>query len=167
MPLADQVAGLKALGAKFPEMDLDRAGIFGWSFGGYFSAMAVMREPDVFKVGVAGAPVADWLDYDTHYTERYMGLPEANADGYAKSSVLTYAKDLRRPLLIVHGTADDNVYFSQALKMSDALLRAGRPHEFLPLAGATHMVRDPQMTDRLYTRIMAYLAAELGKPAAR
>jgi len=167
VPLADQVAGLKALGAKFRELDLDRVGIFGWSFGGYFSAMAVMREPDVFKVGVAGAPVADWLDYDTHYTERYLGLPEANAGGYAKSSVLTWAKDLRRPLLIVHGTADDNVYFSHGLKMSDALLRAGRPHDFLPLAGATHMVNEPLVTDRLYTRIVDYLAAALGRPTAR
>ncbi len=167
VPLADQVAGLKALGAKYPELDLDRVGIYGWSFGGYFSAMAVMREPDVFKVGVAGAPVADWLDYDTHYTERYMGLPEANAGGYEKSSVLTYAKDLRRPLLVVHGTADDNVYFSHALKMSDALFRAGKEHDFLPLAGFTHMVPDPLVTTRLYSHIMGYLAKELGKPSAR
>lgn len=167
VPLEDQVAGLKALGAKYPEMDLDRAGIFGWSFGGYFSAMAVMRRPDVYKVGVAGAPVADWLDYDTHYTERYLGLPEANAAGYEKSSVLTYAKDLQRPLLIVHGTADDNVYFSHALKMSDALFRAGKEHDFLPLAGFTHMVPDPLVTTRLYTRITDYLAASLGTPVAR
>ncbi len=71
--LADQVAGLRALGAKYSELDLTRVGIYGWSFGGYFSAMAVAREPDVFRAGVAGAPVTDWLDYDTHYTERYLG----------------------------------------------------------------------------------------------
>ncbi len=167
VPLADQVAGVKALAAKYPEMDGDRVGIFGWSFGGYFSAMAVMRAPETFKVGVAGAPVADWMDYDTHYTERYMGMPEANAQGYEKSSVLTWAKDLQRPLLIVHGTADDNVYFSHALKMSDALFRAGKKHDFLPLAGFTHMVPDPLVTTRLYGQIQRYLAAELGKPEAR
>ena len=167
VPLADQIAGLKQLGARFPEMDLERVGNYGWSFGGYFSAMAVMRAPEVYKVGVAGAPVSDWLDYDTHYTERYLGLPEANPQGYEKSSVLTYAKDLQRPLLIIHGTADDNVYFSHALKMSDALFRAGREHDFLPLAGFTHMVPDPLVTTRLYTRIVDYLGEELGKPVAR
>ena len=75
VPLEDQVAGLKALGAKYPAMDLDRVGIDGWSFGGYMAALAVMRRPDVFKAGVAGAPVTDWHDYDTHYTERYLGVP--------------------------------------------------------------------------------------------
>ena len=77
VPLDDQVAGLKALGRRFPEMDLERVGIVGWSFGGYLSALAVLKRPDVFKAAVAGAPVVDWLDYDTHYTERYLGLPQA------------------------------------------------------------------------------------------
>src|SRR5690606_10765090 len=160
-------AGLRLLGARLPELDLDRVGIYGWSFGGYFSALAVMRAPEVYRVGVAGAPVADWLDYDTHYTERYLGLPEENPAGYERSSVLTWAKDLRRPLLIVHGTADDNVYFSHALKMSDALFRAGRDHDFLPLAGFTHMVPDPLVTTRLYERIVSHLAAHLGRPKVR
>ena len=75
VPLDDQVAGLQALGKKFPEMDLERVGIYGWSFGGYMAALAVLQRPDVFKAAVAGAPVVDWLDYDTHYTERYLGLP--------------------------------------------------------------------------------------------
>lgn len=161
IPLNDQVAGLKALGEKYPEMDMSRVGIYGWSFGGYFSAMAVMRRPDVFKVAVAGAPVCDWRDYDTHYTERYMGLPDENAAGYDASSVLTYCKDLERPLLIIHGTADDNVYFLHALKMSNALFRAGRPHELLPLSDFTHMVADPLVTRRLYEKIMDFLAANL------
>ncbi|RME39472.1 MAG: S9 family peptidase, partial [Planctomycetota bacterium] len=82
VPLEDQVAGLLALGERYPEMDLDRVGIYGWSFGGYFSAHAVMQRPDVYHAGVAGAPVCDWRDYDTHYTERYMGLPEKNREGY-------------------------------------------------------------------------------------
>jgi len=165
-PLEDQVEGLMLLGRRYPEMDLKRVGIYGWSFGGYFSAMAVMRRPDVFRAGVAGAPVADWLDYDTHYTERYLGLPSANLEGYRRSSVLTWASGLRRPLLVVHGTADDNVYFAHSLKLSDALFRAGKPHEFLPLSGFTHMVPDPAITVRLYARIVAFLSTHVrGTPA--
>jgi dipeptidyl-peptidase-4 len=153
VPLTDQVAGLRALSAKYPQLDLTRVGIYGWSFGGYFSAMAVMREPDVYRVGVAGAPVTDWRDYDTHYTERYLGLPEKNERGYEASSVLTYAPQLRRPLLLIHGTADDNVYFLHSIRLSDALFRARREFEFLPLSGLTHMVPDPVVTRSLYTRI--------------
>jgi len=156
VPLADQAHGLQALGAKYKELDLSRVGVFGWSFGGYFSAMAVHRRPDVFHAGVAGAPVTDWLDYDTHYTERYLGLPEANAEGYKASSVLTYAPKLRRPLLVVHGTADDNVYFLHSVRLADALFRAGREFDFLPLSGLTHMVPDPVVTRQLYTRIAEY-----------
>ncbi len=161
VPLADQVAGLKALGEKYRELDLDRVGIYGWSFGGYFSAMAIMQRPDVYDVAVAGAPVADWLDYDTHYTERYMGLPQDNAKGYQAASVLTYAPKLDKPLLIIHGTADDNVYFAHSLKMSDALFRAGRAHEFLALSDFTHMVADPLVTSRLYQRVVGYFVAHL------
>jgi len=164
LPMADQVAALEALGARYDELDLRRVGIFGWSFGGYFSAMAVMRRPDVFHAAVAGAPVADWRDYDTHYTERYIGLPDENEEGYRDSSVLTHAPRLGRPLLIIHGTADDNVYLTHGLKMSDALLRAGRPHVFLPLAGQTHMVSEPGVVRRLYARIIGFLRANLGAP---
>jgi dipeptidyl-peptidase-4 len=153
VPLADQVEGLKALAAQYPEMDLARTGIYGWSFGGYFSAHAAMQRPDVFRAGVAGAPVADWRDYDTFYTERYMGLPSANPRGYDAASVLTHAAKLERPLLIVHGTVDDNVYFLHSMKMSQALFRAGKRFDFLPLAGFTHMVPDPLVTQRLYGRI--------------
>jgi len=161
IPLNDQVAGLKTLGKKYRELDLDRVGIYGWSFGGYFSAMAVMRRPDVFDVGVAGAPVSEWLDYDTHYTERYLGLLDANPTGYVDSSVLTYAKELEKPLLLIHGTADDNVYFSHSLKMSNALFRAGKVHDFLALSDFTHMVADPLVTTRLYQRIVDYFLKHL------
>ena len=155
-PLEDQANGLKALGEQYDELDLARVGIFGWSFGGYFSAMAVHRRPDVFHAGVAGAPVTDWLDYDTHYTERYLGLPNENAEGYKASNVLTYAPQLKQPLLIIHGTADDNVYFLHSVRLADALFRAGRDFEFLPLPGLTHMVPDPVVTRNLYTRIAEY-----------
>ncbi len=155
-PLDDQVAGLQDLAIRYPEMDLSRVGVFGWSFGGYFSAMATMRRPDIFDAGVAGAPVTDWKDYDTHYTERYLGVPPAADRAYEVSNVLTYADQLRQPLLIIHGTADDNVYLVHSLKMSDALFRAGIDHEFLPLSGFTHMVTEPQVTQRMYERIMSF-----------
>lgn len=164
VPMEDQVAALQALGERYDEMDLDRVGIFGWSFGGYFSSLAVMMRPDVFHVAVAGAPVADWHDYDTHYTERYLGLPSENPEGYRASSVLTHAPGLARPLLIVHGTADDNVYFMHGLKLSDALFRAGRPHTFLPLARQTHMVAEPDLVRALYARVLGFLRAHLGEP---
>ncbi|MHC4416432.1 MAG: S9 family peptidase, partial [Planctomycetota bacterium] len=161
IPLQDQVRGLRMLTGACDALDLSRVGIYGWSFGGYFSAMAVMRRPDVFHAGVAGAPVVDWLDYDTHYTERYMGLPQENLSGYEAANVLTYAGGLSRPLLVIHGTADDNVYFMHSLKLADALFRAGRHFELLPLPGFTHMVPDPLVTRRLYTRIVSFFDAHL------
>ena len=97
--------------------------------------MAVLRRPDVFHAAVAGAPVIDFEDYDTFYTERYMGLPNENLDGYRACNALTYADKLSRPLLLIHGTTDDNVYFTHTLKMSEALFRAGRPYDLLVLPG--------------------------------
>jgi dipeptidyl-peptidase-4 len=167
VPLQDQVKGLQALTRKYPEMDLNRVGITGWSFGGYLSALAVLRRPDVFKAAVAGAPVVDWQDYDTHYTERYLGMPDTDADAYKEASLLTYAADLKRPLLIVHGTADDNVYFRHSLKLVDALFRAGKDFEVLPLSSLTHMVPDPVVAMRLRTRIAAFFHKHLGKPVER
>ncbi len=161
LPLQDHAEAIRELGAKFSEVDVSRVGIYGWSFGGYFSAHAVMRRPDVYRAGVAGAPVADWLDYDTHYTERYMGLPADNPSGYRDASALTWAGDLTAALLIIHGTSDDNVYFTHSLRLADALFRAGKPFEILPLAGFTHMVPDPLVTERLYARIMSFFEAHL------
>ena len=164
--LDDQIAGLRALAAELPELDLDRVGIAGWSFGGYAAALAVLRRPDVFRAAVAGAPVVDWLDYDTYYTERYLGLPQVNRDGYARSSLLGWAPALSRPLLVLHGTADDNVSFSHALLLADALFRAGRPFELVPIAGATHMVPDPTASVRRWEATAAFLGRSLA-PADR
>ena len=164
VPLDDQVAGLKALGAKYPMMDLKRVGIDGWSFGGYLSALAVMRRPDIFLAGVAGAPVCDWHDYDTHYTERYLGIPPKDAEAYQEGSLLTYAPDLQRPLMILHGTADDNVYFRHSLKIVDSLFRAGKDFEMVPLSGLTHMVPDPLVMERLHGRIALFFQKHLGRP---
>ena len=158
--LEDQIAGLQALAKREPAMDLKRVGVFGWSFGGYFSAMATMRRPDIFRCGVAGAPVVSWENYDTHYTERYLGLPSKNAEAYRVSSVLTYAADLSHPLFLIHGLTDDNVYFQHSMQLMEALFQAGKTFEFLPLLG-THMVSDPVPRLRRQTRIIEFFDREL------
>ena len=145
LPLADQIAALGALGARYPELDLDRTGVYGWSFGGTFAAMAVLQHPEVFKAGVAGAPVTDWALYDTAYTERYMKLPTNNAQGYRATSLLTHAAKLARPLLLIHGTTDDNVHFAHTLALIEALYVAGKRAEVIALSG-THMVPDPRLS---------------------
>jgi dipeptidyl-peptidase-4 len=158
--LTDQVAGLEALAKHEPAMDLKRVGVVGWSFGGYFSAMAVMQKPEIFRCAVVGAPVVTWENYDTHYTERYLGLPAENADGYHRSSVLTYAANLNRPLLLIHGLTDDNVYFQHSMQLSEALFEAGKNFNFLPLLG-THMVSEPLLRLRRQTRVIDFFDAEL------
>lgn len=163
VPIDGHVAAIEALGAKYPEMDTSRVGVHGWSFGGYFSALAVLMRPDVFKVAVAGAPVTDWRDYDTCYTERYMGLPDKEAAAYDASSALVLAAKPIPPgasepqLLVVHGTADDNVYFLHSLKLADALVRAHRRFELLPLAGTTHMLVDPALNEAVWSRSAEFL----------
>jgi dipeptidyl-peptidase-4 len=158
VPLEGHVTALKALGATHPELDVSRVGVYGWSFGGYFAAMAVLARPDVYVAGVAGAPPADWRDYDTAYTERYLGLPDPDATAYDEASLLTMAKRAgtaggpRRKLLVIHGTADDNVWFLNGVKLVDALARAHLPYEFLPLAGTTHMLLDPALSEEVWLR---------------
>jgi len=137
-------------------------GIIGGSFGGYLAALAVLRRPDVFRAAVARSPVSDWLDYDTFYTERYLGVPDLEApERYVRNGLLVYAQDLSRPLLIVHGTADDNVHFSHALGLADALFRAGRPFELLPLSRTTHLPHEPSLMLRYYQRVFAFFRANL------
>jgi dipeptidyl-peptidase 4 len=164
--LDDQVTALKALGALIPELDLARVGVEGWSFGGYFAALAVMRYPGIFKAAVAGAPVVDWADYDTAYTERYLGLPREAPEAYRRSSLLTWAPRLERPLLIIHGSADDNVYFFNSLKLADALLRAGKRYELLVLPGLTHLALasgDPAYVARIWERALGFLKENVGR----
>ena len=160
LPLQDQADGVKALGSRYPEMDLGRVGVTGWSFGGYFTAMATIRRPDLFKVGVAGAPVVDFADYDTAYTERYLGTPQEDPDGYRKSNVLTYAAGLSRPLLLMHGLTDDNVYFENTVKLTQALIAAGKPYQLLLLPG-THLLPDPLLRARVSEVRAAFLEKAL------
>ncbi|MGB6453520.1 MAG: prolyl oligopeptidase family serine peptidase, partial [Streptosporangiaceae bacterium] len=137
--LDDQVEALQSAAQQCADLDLSRVAIRGWSFGGYLAALAVLRRPDVFHAAVAGAPPTDWQLYDTCYTERYLGQPGTHPENYARSSLLDDAAKLTRPLLLVHGLADDNVVVAHTLRLSSALLAAGRPHSVLPLSGVTHM----------------------------
>lgn len=129
-----------------PLPDLDRVSMIGWSYGGFLSALAVLDAPDVFKAACAGAPPTDWTLYDTHYTERYLGLDPAV---YEHDSIVADAPKLRRPLMIIHGFADDNVTIAHSLRLSQALMAAGRPHTFLPLVGITHMTNDERVAENL------------------
>jgi dipeptidyl-peptidase-4 len=158
--LNDQVAGLQSLAVQYPELDLSRVGVTGWSFGGYFSAMATIRRGDLFRAGVAGAPVITWENYDTYYTERYLGLPQANPEAYRVSNVTSYVDQLRRPLMLIHGLTDDNVYFQHTMQLADALFMAGKPYELLPTLG-THMVSDPLVKLRQQQRIIEFFNLNL------
>jgi dipeptidyl-peptidase 4 len=163
--LEDQVDALHAVAADHPELDLRRVAIRGWSFGGYLAALAVLRRPDVFHAAVAGAPVTDWRLYDTHYTERYLGDPRVDPEPYHRSLVLADAAALSRPLLLIHGLADDNVVAAHTLRLSSLLLAAGRPHNVLPLSGVTHMTPQEVVASNLLLFQLAFLRAALGLPA--
>ena len=163
--LADQVTGLEMAAAAFPQLDLGRVGIRGWSFGGYLAALAVLERPDVFHVAVAGAPVTDWRLYDTGYTERYLGTPEQNPDAYEAASLIPRAAKLRRPLLLVHGFADDNVVIANTLQLSQALLNNGKSHSVLPLTGITHMASREDIAENLMLLQVEFLKQYLDTPA--
>jgi dipeptidyl-peptidase-4 len=154
--LDDQIDALHAAANDYP-LDLDRVAIRGWSFGGYLAALAVMRRPDVFHAAIAGAPVTDWRLYDTHYTERYLGDPTIDDTAYADSSLLPMAASLTRPLLMIHGLADDNVVAAHTLRLSSALLAAGKPHEVLPLVGVTHMTPQEVVAENMLLHQLDFL----------
>jgi dipeptidyl-peptidase-4 len=142
-------------------LDLDRVAIRGWSFGGFLAALAVLRRPDVFHTAVAGAPVTEWRLYDTFYTERYLGHPDDPTHGYDASSLLPLAGDLTRPLLLIHGLADDNVVAAHTMQFSSALLAAGKPHEVLPLVGVTHMTPQEEVAENLLRHQLDFLRRSL------
>jgi dipeptidyl-peptidase-4 len=160
--LDDQVEALQALAEEHP-LDLTRVGIRGWSYGGYLAALAVLRRPDVFHAAVAGAPVTEWGLYDTHYTERYLGDPAERPEVYAANSLTADAPKLTRPLQLIHGLADDNVVVAHTLRLSSALLAAGRPHELLPLSGVTHMTPQEEVAENLLLLQVAFLKRSLAR----
>jgi dipeptidyl-peptidase 4 len=164
--LDDQIDALRSLATRYP-LDLRRVAIRGWSFSGYLAALAVLRRPDVFHAAVAGAPVSDLRLYDTHYQERYLGDPVRQPDVYAANSLVTddglsAPADTVRPLMIIHGLVDDNVVVAHTLRLSSALLAAGRPHEVLPLSGVTHMTPQEQVAENLLLLQVEFLRRSLG-----
>ncbi|MFJ4330001.1 MULTISPECIES: prolyl oligopeptidase family serine peptidase [unclassified Streptomyces] len=167
--LQDQVDTLHALAADFP-LDLGRVAIRGWSFGGYLAALAALRRPDVFHAAVVGAPVTDLRLYDTHYQERYLGDPGEQPEVYRRNSViddagLVDAAEPHRPMMVIHGLADDNVVVAHSLRLSSALLAAGRPHEVLPLSGVTHMTPQESVAENLLRLQVDFLKRSLPAPA--
>ncbi|MBQ0828376.1 S9 family peptidase [Streptomyces tagetis] len=172
--LQDQVDALQALAGRFP-LDLGRVAVRGWSFGGYLAALAVLRRPDVFHAAVVGAPVTDLRLYDTHYQERYLGDPGERPEVYRRNSLvddagLVDAAGPHRPMMIIHGLADDNVVVAHSLRLSSALLAAGRPHEVLPLSGVTHMTPQESVAENLLLLQADFLKRSLAGvtgPAAR
>ncbi|MFC9949561.1 prolyl oligopeptidase family serine peptidase [Streptomyces prasinus] len=165
----DQVDALRALASDFP-LDLGRVAIRGWSFGGYLAALAALRRPDVFHAAVVGAPVTDLRLYDTHYQERYIGHPGEQPEVYRRNSViddagLVDAAEPHRPMMVIHGLADDNVVVAHSLRLSSALLAAGRPHEVLPLSGVTHMTPQEEVAENLLRLQLDFLRRSLALTA--
>ena len=162
--LEDQLDALEAAARLNPRLDLTRVAIRGWSFGGYLAALAVLRRPDVFSAAIAGAPVTDWRLYDTHYTERYLGHPAAEPGNYERTDLTPLAPGLERPLMLIHGLADDNVVAAHTLRLSRALTEAGRPHTVLPLSGVTHMTPQEEVAENLLLIQLRFLQDALGMP---
>ncbi|HWG65419.1 MAG TPA: prolyl oligopeptidase family serine peptidase [Streptosporangiaceae bacterium] len=160
--LEDQVEALAAAAQHCADLDTSRVGIRGWSFGGYLAALAVLRRPDIFHAAVAGAPVTELDLYDTHYTERYLGLPAEHPEVYERNSIIRDAPRLQRPLLLIHGLVDDNVVAAHTLRMSTALLAAGKPHSVLPLSGVTHMTPQETVAENLLLLQVDFLRRALG-----
>ncbi|MDE0745226.1 MAG: S9 family peptidase, partial [SAR202 cluster bacterium] len=137
--------------------DKERLGVYGWSYGGYLSLMCLAKRPDLFKAAVAGAPVTSWDGYDTHYTERYMGMPEENVAGYTKSSVMSYVSEIEGKLLLVHGLVDENVHFRHTARLINSLNEAGKDYDLLVFPEERHMPR--RLEDRAYMerRILEFI----------
>ncbi|MGI9102866.1 MAG: S9 family peptidase [Terriglobales bacterium] len=153
--LEDQLAALDQVLKQYPALDGKRLGWWGWSYGGYLTLYA-MTHSDRIKAGVSVAPVTDWRDYDSIYTERYMGLPKDNAAGYADSSPVNAAKNLHGRLLEAHGTGDDNVHVQNTMQMVRALINAGKPYDLQLFPGKTHGISGATDRSHLYHRIQRH-----------
>jgi dipeptidyl-peptidase-4 len=157
----DQVRGVEFL-RTLPYVDARRVGIFGWSYGGYMALMAMVRAPEYFTAGVAGAPVTDWRLYDTHYTERFMSTPSNNPEGYRDGMVMTHAANLRGCLLVMHGMADDNVLFTHSTALFKTLQDLRKPFEVMPYPGSKHaLMRFPNTGPHGYDTVARFFARTL------
>jgi len=156
----DQVDGVRWL-MEQGLADPQRIGVYGWSYGGYMAAMCLARAPETFKVAVAGAPVTHWDGYDTHYTERYMGTPESNPQGYAESSVMHHVAKIKGKLMLIHGLIDENVHFRHTARLINALIAARIPYDLLLFPDERHMPR--KLADRVFMeeRIRDYFLQHL------
>lgn len=158
----DQVEAFTEVARLYPhDVDSTRVAIRGWSFGGYLALLGVLRRPDVFAAAIAGAPTTDERLYDTCYSERYLGNPNTNPEVYEANNVISLAPRLNRPLMIIHGLADDNVYVVHSLRLSSALLAAGKPHEFIPLSGMTHLANNEVVAENLLLLQVEFLRRAL------
>jgi dipeptidyl-peptidase 4 len=183
--LDDQVEALRAAADRCGDLDTSRVAIRGWSFGGYLAALAVLRRPEMFHAAVVGAPVTDQRFYDTHYTERYLGQPDDHPEVYDLCSPVKDAERLAararaagdggagdgrivtRPMMIIHGLADDNVVVAHTLRLSSALLSAGYPHTVLPLSGVTHLASQEEVAENLLLLQVDFLRRALGLAGER
>jgi dipeptidyl-peptidase-4 len=165
--LEDQVDALAEAAARHQDLDTGRVAIRGWSFGGFLAALAVLRRPDVFHAAIAGAPVTDWRLYDTHYTERYLGNPAEDPAPYERSALKIHTERgaTQRPLMLIHGLADDNVVVAHTLRLSSALLAAGYPHTVLPLSGITHMASQEAVAENMLLLQLDFLRRALSVTA--
>lgn len=160
--LDDQVEALQRAAEQFSFLDLSRVAIRGWSYGGYLVCAALLRRPDVFRAGIAGAPVTDLRFYDTHYTERYLGMPDIETRAYEDADVVKDAAGLQGELMLIHGIADDNVYVVHSLLLSKALMAAGRRHTMIPLSGITHRPVDETAAENMLLIEVEFLRRALG-----
>ena len=160
LELQDQLAGVDYL-ATLPFVDPTRVGIYGHSYGGFMAALAMLRAPTRFKVGVAGSPVTDWHLYDTGYTERFMGLPDKNGTAYAQNDLSTMAAALKGKLFILHAMMDENVHFQNSARLMDALTLAQKPFDLLLFPGERHGYRNPLVRQYAVTRVVDYLVQNL------
>ena len=156
----DQAAAVDQLASE-GLADAERVGVYGWSYGGYMTVMSMLRRPDLFKVGVSGAPVSDWDGYDTGYTERYMGTPQNNAEGYREGSLLTHADKLEGQLLLIHGGVDENVHFRHTARLITALTAADRDYDLLMFPQERHMPRDQAGLEYQERRVARYFDRHL------
>ena len=158
---ADQTAAVRAIERR-PYVDSTRIGVWGWSGGGSMTLNLLFRSPDVYRMGMAVAPVTDLRFYDTIYTERYMGLPQQNAEDYRQASPVTFASGLRGDLLLVHGSGDDNVHYQNSETLVNALVAGGKPFQLMVYPNRTHCICERQGTTlHLYTLLTKYLAEHL------
>lgn len=165
----DQVEGLHYLASQYDFIDLDRVGIHGWSYGGYLSLMALMQRSDIFRVAIAGAPVTLWIFYDTGYTERYMGHPEHNEQGYYLGSVAMQAEKFPSEpnrLLLLHGFLDENVHFAHTSILLSFLVRAGKPYDLQIYPQERHSIRVPESGEHYELHLLYYLQENLGSRIA-